>query len=110
MVAFTVTAQDLSNFANYCDQQVQDIQSLVLTLHQQVEELCSAPYVGPASSQLMVDVTEVAAEANKMSTVMADVTMNLRHNAQVYIDGETQNVSNLQAATAGINFGNNAAR
>jgi len=36
---FTVTAQDLNNFANYCDSQVQEIQQHVMLLQNQVEEL-----------------------------------------------------------------------
>jgi hypothetical protein len=109
MVAFTVTAQDLINFANYCDQTVQDIQERVIQLNQKVDELCSAPYVGPASSQLMADMSAVGAESMKMSQAMADITANLKHNALVYTDGETQNVTNLQAATSAIGVGNNAA-
>ena len=107
---FTVTAQDLNNFANYCDSQVQEIQQHVMLLQNQVEELCSAAYVGPASTQLQADVVTVGNESAKMGQAMADITANLRHNALVYVDGETQNVSNLQAATAAINVGNSAAQ
>jgi uncharacterized protein YukE len=106
---FTVTAQDLNNFANYCDSQVQEIQQHVMLLQNQVEELCSAPYQGPSSVQLLSDVTTLGNESARMQLVMSDITANLRHNALVYVDGETQNVTNLQAAIAAIAAGNAAA-
>jgi hypothetical protein len=106
---FTVTPQDLNNFANYADNQVQNIQELVIILQNQVEELCSTAYVGPASAQLLVDISAVGAESAKMNQAMADITANLRRNAHTYGDGETQNVSNLQAATAAVAAGNAAA-
>jgi uncharacterized protein YukE len=102
---FTVTAQDLNNFANYCDNQVEDIHGLVVTLQGQVEEL-ETVYTGPAATQLQADVTLLGNDSAKMMSAMSDITAKLRNNALVYVDGETQNVSNLQAATAAINAGN----
>jgi uncharacterized protein YukE len=105
---FTVTAQDLNNFANYCDGQVEDIQGLVRTLQGQVQEL-ETVYRGPAASQLQVDIISLGSESTRLQSAMSEITANLRHNALVYVDGETQNVSNLQAATAAINAGNSGA-
>jgi hypothetical protein len=103
---FTVTAEDLNNFANYADNQAQDIQQNVIILQNQVEELCSAPYAGPSANQLLLDMSAVVTESRAMNVAMADITANLRHNALVYVDGETRNVSNLQAAVAAIAAGN----
>jgi WXG100 family type VII secretion target len=108
MVAFTVTPDDLNHFATYCDNQAQDIGMAVRTLSTQVEELCSSPYAGPASNQLLQDMLQVQTETMAMQTQMSDITANLRNNAVVYSNGETQNVSNLQAATAAIAAGNAA--
>jgi hypothetical protein len=106
MVAFTVTALDLMNFASYCDLQVQDIGNAVKTLSNQVTELCSAPYAGPASVMLLNDMLHVSLETAAMGVQMSDITANLRNNAHIYVNGETQNVSNLQAAIAAIAAGN----
>jgi uncharacterized protein YukE len=106
---FTVTPASLNNFATYCDQQVADIDQAVHQLANQIQELCSAPYVGPASAQLIVDMTAVSNETIKLHTAMHDITANLRHNAVVYGDGETQNITNLQGAEAAVSAGNAAA-
>jgi len=108
-VAFTVTAADLMNFATYCKQQSDDIGMAVKSLNTLVEELCSAPYEGPASVQLLNDMVHVGIEALVLSGRMDDIIANLQSNAHIYANGETQNVTNLQAAVAAIAAGNAAA-
>lgn len=105
---FTVTAQDLTNFATYCDNKVDEIHSLVVALQGQVQEL-ETVYTGPAASQLQNDIITLGSESAKLQAAMSDITANLRHNAVIYVDGETQNVSNAQAAAAAINAGNGVA-
>jgi hypothetical protein len=99
---FTVTPAQLDSFASYCQIQSMDIQLAVTALGTLVSELCSAPYVGPASHMLMIDMEHVSTEAKKLHMTMDTIVANLHHNSKVYGDGETQNVTNLQAATAAI--------
>jgi WXG100 family type VII secretion target len=102
MIQFKVTAVQLDNFANYCDQAVQQIQSDVALLHNQIVELL-AVYKGPAANQLQVDMESLRGESLKMQAAMNDIVAVLHSNARTYVNGETQNVTNLRAATAAIN-------
>ena len=103
-----MTPQELNNFASYCEAQVEDIRGAIVALSGQVVDLCSAPYEGPASQMLMADMQAVSGEAEKMHLAMNDIAANLRQNAVTYVNGETQNVTNLQAATAAISAANGA--
>jgi WXG100 family type VII secretion target len=101
MVAFTVTAEQLDKFAAYCNTQVDDIQAAVQQLQQYIMDL-EATYTGPAAAQLQTDITTLGQESAQMKAAMADITRCLASNSHNYTQNETQNVTNLVAATAAL--------
>jgi WXG100 family type VII secretion target len=101
MVAFTVTADQLDKFANYCNQQVDDIQAAVQQLQGYIQDL-EATYKGPAALTLQQDIIELGNDSSQMHAAMADITRCLAANSHNYTTSETQNVTNLKAAAAAL--------
>jgi WXG100 family type VII secretion target len=102
---FTVTPEELDKFANYCDAQVEDIQSLVISLQGYIQDL-EALYHGPAAQRLQGDIVTLGTDSGKLQVAMSDITRTLRQNALTYANGETRNVTNLQAAVSALHAAN----
>ena len=97
---FMVTAEKLEIFAAYCLAQVDQIQAQVKTLGSEIEQLTGGSYSGPASVQLELDMVDVKLKADALQNAMNDIVATLKSNSNNYTQGETQNLSNLQAAQA----------